>query len=294
MTTLAIILITGFFLGTVYDINISQALTGFSSNEGALSIKVGFIPHLLEILGYWTTPLFGAIALAVVEINMRKKLKRKGRLAFFCISLLAEAALMFYASNKTIKLIVEKLYIGHYILIATMTVVLTLLLRFCIENWNLKELASVFRPALFTLITLIVLVVCFETIKMVWGRVRFRELIAAGSLDGYTPWYLPNWFSGSKSFPSGHTGNATALMMLPLWFEKNLSKNKTTAMYAVILVWTIALAFSRICAGAHYLTDVIFGFFLGSIITNVSHYLYRKTIKKPSAESAPSVKSEIS
>ena len=289
-------MITGFFLGTVFDLNISKALTGFSS-DGKLSISVGLVPKIMEVIGYWSSPLFCSVALAIVEIDMRKKLKEKIRMAFFIATVLIEAGLMFYASSKTIKPIVGKLYIGHYILITFMAIVLTFILRFFIEHLNKKKLESIFKPALFSVIAVVVIVVCFEVIKLTCGRIRFRDLIAAGSLDAYTPWYRPNWFSGSKSFPSGHMGNATALMTLPLWFEKKLPKNKITAMYAVILIWNFLLAFSRICAGAHYLTDVIFGFMLGSILVNIVYHYYRKTEKhvdKAPAEAHSGEKPEIS
>ena len=283
MATLAIIMITGFFLGTVFDLNISKALTGFSEGETP-SIKVGFIPRLLEIIGYWTTPLFGAIALAVVETDMRKKLNEKGRLGFFCFATLADLGLMFYASYKMLKIIVGKLYIGHYIAIAIISIILAFLIRFVLEHIDRKKLEKVFKPALFTVFAIVAAIAVLEIIKITFGRVRFRDLVAAGDLDAYTPWYIPRWFSGSKSFPSGHVGNATVLMMLPLWFGENASKRKKTAAYTVVIIWIFVMAISRIFAGAHFLTDVIFGFMLGMIIVNVVYRFYRKAGKteKPS------------
>lgn len=44
-----------------------------------------------------------------------------------------------------------------------------------------------------------------EAMKYLWGRVRFRDLLAAGSYDAFTPWYIINGINGNKSFPSGHT-----------------------------------------------------------------------------------------
>ena len=275
-------MITGFFLGTVFDLNISKALTGFSSDGETTSIKVGFIPRLLEIVGNMTTPFFSAIALAVVEIDMRKKLGEKGRLGFFCFATLADFALMAYAGYIAFKNIAGKLFIGHYIAVAVTAAILTFLIRFVLEHVDRKKLEKVFKPALFTVFAALAVVVTFEIIKITFGRVRFRDLVAAGSLEGYTPWYIPNWFSGSKSFPSGHAGNATVLMMLPLWFGENAPKTKKTTAYAVILIWTFSVAISRVCAGAHYLTDVIFGFMLGSIIINVVYHYYRKTEKRHS------------
>ena len=72
-----------------------------------------------------------------------------------------------------------------------------------------------------------------------------------------------------SSFPSGHSSLATccmALCFLPCCYDK--ARNKEWKGY---LIWLITLGvsltvmFSRVSAGAHYLSDVTIGFFFGAV-----------------------------
>ena len=106
-------------------------------------------------------------------------------------------------------------------------------------------------------------------IKTLWGRVRLRELVDMNSLAKFTPWYLPNFFSGSHSFPSGHTAHATLLLMLPKWLSgKGLQYS--VPLTAVCAVFVALMAFSRLAAGAHFLSDILFGFLIAFGITEAA------------------------
>ena len=99
-----------------------------------------------------------------------------------------------------------------------------------------------------------------EGMKHLWGRVRFRDLLAAGSNDAFTPWYVINGLNGNKSFPSGHTagaGMSYLLMLLPFVFKK--WENKKQLCFWVPFVYTSVVAFTRLVMGAHYLSDVTVG-----------------------------------
>ena len=52
------------------------------------------------------------------------------------------------------------------------------------------------------------------TLKILWGRWTYRDIVDAGNIALFTPWYLPQGPNGYNSFPSGHTN--FALMVLPL------------------------------------------------------------------------------
>lgn len=99
-----------------------------------------------------------------------------------------------------------------------------------------------------------------ETVKIFWGRVRFRDLIADGSFGRFTPWYHPNGHNGNKSFPSGHTGGAgiSYLFMLVPFISEKL-KDKFALCFAVPFVYTSIVAYTRLVMGAHYLSDVAVG-----------------------------------
>ena len=95
--------------------------------------------------------------------------------------------------------------------------------------------------------------------KLLWGRVRFRQL--GGDLSLFTPWYLPQGFNGFYSFPSGHTANATVIFAVSYYFRFLPEKFRRLKplITAVLLLWIAIAAFSRVRVGAHYLSDVLFG-----------------------------------
>lgn len=99
-----------------------------------------------------------------------------------------------------------------------------------------------------------------EGSKFIWGRVRFRDLLAAGSYEQFTQWYHPNGLNGHKSFPSGHTAGAGIsylAMLLPLCSEK--AKKHTSACFIIPFIYTSTVAYTRLVMGAHYLSDVTVG-----------------------------------
>ena len=105
-----------------------------------------------------------------------------------------------------------------------------------------------------------------ELLKYFWGRVRFRDLLAAGSYDEFTNWFVVNGATGDKSFPSGHTASAAVsylLMLVPFVKNKYGAKKYTPVLFFVPFVYTSVVAFTRLVMGAHYLTDVT----VGGIIT---------------------------
>ncbi len=101
---------------------------------------------------------------------------------------------------------------------------------------------------------------CIEGMKYLWGRVRFRDLLADGSYEAFTPWYIINGINGNKSFPSGHTagaGMSYLLMLFPFVFNK--FKDKKQLCFWIPCVYTSIVAFTRLVMGAHYLSDVTVG-----------------------------------
>ncbi|MBQ9530871.1 MAG: phosphatase PAP2 family protein [Eubacterium sp.] len=99
-----------------------------------------------------------------------------------------------------------------------------------------------------------------EGVKFLWGRVRFRDLLASGSYDAFTSWFHPNGINGNKSFPSGHTagaGMSYLIMTLPYLSDK--FKEKKTLLFIIAFIYTGIVGFTRLVMGAHYLSDVTVG-----------------------------------
>ncbi|MCF0112701.1 MAG: phosphatase PAP2 family protein, partial [Bacilli bacterium] len=147
-------------------------------------------------------------------------------------------------------------------------------------------------------ILFVTILVLYQGIKLLWLRPRWRTLVAlqqSGAIDSATnawiPFYQPQGFwnfnslyvdpiSESQriiamnslgivswgteefvSFPSGHVINVTALTslsMMSLFMPKLRGKER----YVRFGVYAFAalVAFTRILCGAHYLSDVAFGF----------------------------------
>lgn len=99
------------------------------------------------------------------------------------------------------------------------------------------------------------------------SRPRYRYLIA-NNID-YRPWwsFIPYTDSvdGLKSFPSGHMIMASFALMLPLFhpvWKGNLNHGELYSFFGALL-YVLFTGFTRIYAGAHFLSDVCFGLLFG-------------------------------
>lgn len=116
-----------------------------------------------------------------------------------------------------------------------------------------------------------------EGMKYLWGRVRFRDLIAQNSYDAFTPWYIINGINGNKSFPSGHTagaGMSFLMMLFPYISEKWAKKHQLC--FIIPLVYTAVVAVTRLMMGAHYLSDVAMGSIVSFTFVIIAIQIYDK------------------
>lgn len=294
---IAVIFIAGMFLGSMYDLQITSKLAKLTqSAEGVYSIAPGKLALVIALIGRWTTPFLGAVSFLITELNLRRKVKEKTRMILFGVFTVIAAAFMFYGSINTIEFFAgSKLYIGHWLITLVMTLTLTFLLRFVVENIPKKTVHKLFGAALFTAIAVSALLISASTLKVIWGRIRLSELVEANSLDGFTPWFKPNFFSGSHSFPSGHTANAALLMLVPLWLgNAPEAKRRRTAVYFAAMAWTVIMGISRLFCGAHYLTDICCGFLLGFAIVELTYRYYGKTFSDEEPVPMSALSPEIS
>lgn len=153
-----------------------------------------------------------------------------------------------------------------------------------------------------------------EIPKDIFHRIRFREMVAAsngifnekglshGTLDGmtarlnrnmmngtdfsaFTNWYKKGddmgIYSHANSFPSGHTASSCTLFLSVLFcnaFDK-LKKIAPFA-FAVSAIYMCVMGFSRMVAGAHYLTDVAGGAILAYTLFIIVMAVYNKFVDK--------------
>lgn len=99
--------------------------------------------------------------------------------------------------------------------------------------------------------------IIINLLKLIWRRPRFDDLLAAGNLTAFSPWYAPGGAGGS-SFPSGHTAAACGILVLllvPVLFSRFRGH---AGVITLCCYGYIALAgFARMVIGRHYLSDTV-------------------------------------
>jgi membrane-associated phospholipid phosphatase len=263
------VLATGITLASRFDLAISAALAGLSEKENVFTLSVPKFAALLEIVGEWAPSLLAATSVLIVGQEGAERYADREAVAKWA-SFVPATALMAYATSKTME------YMRYHLsgalsaaMIAGIAFAIAAILYMLIGEIPENAKKKMFLPALYTLAASFCVMSSVCTIKTLWGRVRLRELVDMNSLAKFTPWYHPNFFSGSHSFPSGHTAHATLLLMLPKWLSDNGSKYRH-AMTAVCAIFVALMAFSRLAAGAHFLSDILFGFLIAFVITETA------------------------
>ncbi len=252
---------TGITLASRFDLAISSALAGLTEQENIFTLSVPKFASLLEIIGEWAPSLLAATSVLIVGQEGAKRYPdnaTKIKLATF----VPATGLMAYAVTKTVEYMHYSLSgAASAAMIAALAFVIAACIYLLVGKISEKAKEKLFLPAAYTLAASFAVLMSVCTIKSLWGRVRLRELVDMNSLEDYTPWYHPNFFSGSHSFPSGHTAHATLMMMLPMWLYGKGEKYRP-ALTAVCLGFVALMAFSRLAAGAHFLSDILFGFLI--------------------------------
>lgn len=187
----------------------------------------------------------------------------------------------------------------YFILCTVFTAILILLCR-KIDKAKLRKiealaLAGVLLGIFFKIV---------EECKNITSRVRVREMIAysngflndeglsegryapltSSMADGtdfsaFTPWYQKGddmgIYNRADSFPSGHTTYACSTFLLyPLSLAYNKLKKFAPLALTLAFAYTFAMGFSRLVAGAHYLTDVAGAAIIGYTLFIIVYKIY--------------------
>lgn len=159
----------------------------------------------------------------------------------------------------------------------------------------------------------VLLGICYKIVeecKEITSRVRFREMVAysngflndkgksnathahltkamaqGADFGAYTPWYKIGDNMGvyrhSNSFPSGHTTYCCSILLsYPLCLA--FDRLKKLAPFALVFsaLYVISVAFTRMVAGAHYLTDVAGAAIIGYSLFLIVFKIYKTFTKK--------------
>ncbi|MFE9078895.1 phosphatase PAP2 family protein [Bacillus mobilis] len=131
------------------------------------------------------------------------------------------------------------------------------------KSWSKYDDARLRDIALIGLLSVVIVLITFNLIKLGWGRERYRHMISIGSFEGFSKWFVPQGIAKSDefmSFPSGHSANAALIIwfsLLPEYFAS--LKRKKIGVWILILMWKIVVPISRIIVGAHFASDVTVG-----------------------------------
>ena len=118
-----------------------------------------------------------------------------------------------------------------------------------------------------------------EALQLFWGRASLRSLFEAADVSGFTPWFVPNGISGGAAFPCDQAASAVALALIPLFYSEKLKKQNPLLpllTYVAVGLWAFASSLAQICAGACYLSDVLFGAALAFVAVMLGHFFMNK------------------
>lgn len=159
------------------------------------------------------------------------------------------------------------------LLIAVMAILLTLQVPG-------ENRAKALRYAATTLLYFLLVLIVMNSLKTIWGRMRFREM--TDPLNEFTRWYQicgrGKFDDAFASFPSGHSMNSAGvilMILLPDLIPALQGKEKMLRIFAYI--WCVTVGFSRVLMGAHFASDVTIGVLLSLLIFEILYtFLYRK------------------
>jgi undecaprenyl-diphosphatase len=81
---------------------------------------------------------------------------------------------------------------------------------------------------------------------------------------------------GKFSFPSGHASNSIILVFYFAYFVN--PRRKWTI--ALMVVWSLLMAYTRLYLGVHYPLDLLCGFLMGSIFSLLFIWIWNKVEKR--------------
>jgi membrane-associated phospholipid phosphatase len=116
-----------------------------------------------------------------------------------------------------------------------------------------------------------------QIMKNLFSMPRPKQFFTSGQysyfIDGVTR-------IGFASFPSGHTTTIFALATLLAIFDSNKKWN------VCYLLGAVAVGYSRIYLGQHFLGDVLVGSFIGMLTAVLIHWLFLTKLRYPRATAA--------
>lgn len=281
-------------VATFYDLQISRIMTRFSLREGEY-YTADLFANFFEAAGMLPRYLMRAFSVIAVGWAFVKSVPQK----YLRVIVLVIAAciatyflsggvrdLIFYpmrhaigenaeAAARTIAAMSPTIYLISYFCAGA----IVLAVLFGTRNIPLDTWVKLTRFALVYFLMDILSGSLVSFLKGYVDRVRFRSMNSVygqgvGGFSLYTRWYevtdhaalmratpLSDYTDAFRSFPSGHTLAAASSYGLILLIDCLEIREKRTRilLWALPIAWTALTAMGRIVAGAHFMSDVLFG-----------------------------------
>lgn len=243
-------------IGSLYDLQISQILY---DGESAIS---------LFLAGYGESPALISSWLGAMILFEQAK-KKANKQVYFKIVLWMIIPL--YIFVETYIYYVDYLVLGILLQLG----ICFLIAGVIYQGIGKQDEEKRYAFGLLCLMLPVIQIVLCSFLKVIWARPRFRSIRLFEGLE-FVDWYQikTNYrsaflsqhllgFNEFTSFPSGHTSNACCFIILTClpWLNSNFEKHQKLLL-GFAYSFTIIVGVSRIILGAHFLTDVIFGFLI--------------------------------
>ncbi|MGI6136213.1 MAG: phosphatase PAP2 family protein [Christensenellales bacterium] len=286
-------------ISAFFDLAINKALYNPEHSFGQYFANTGELP--LFIFG-----LAACIILYYQNFFADKKKNMATKVIFATLTFAGCFITLYYFGKRFTKedLLYPLLYMVMF------SIFFTILCLVCGKVLSQDTMNKLLWFALFIIIVLAFSNILVQVFKVLWDRQRFRTMTEGNpnapallaelcpNYKGFTPWYKINLFKqpeyrtdsyrlafleadddAFKSFPSGHTVAASAsfsLIILPDIFDK--FKRYRVFFWAVPIIYTLLVGISRIVVAAHYLSDVLFGGYIGFAIASLTRIVFLKKI----------------
>lgn len=268
----ASIFIFGVIFGSLYDLNIAKSIYH----------PHNFVSYYTEYLGTLPAAIVFSLSGILLFLYFKNNKKIKGARIYQFLSLfLIIIAGVIWGYDTLNNYLPNKIYaviIGIVVIIPFSYLFYLDLKRKYSDNFLRLALIIICSTSLSFVLTF--------GLKYLIVRPRFYYLLDIDRLDLYRNWYsfsldksiYPNVTDSTfiQSWPSGHS-NFASLNHLILIFPF-IKKNKVNKhlIYASITIYSILIMAGRMIDGHHYLSDVSFGYFIGT----ASCYLFMITLSK--------------
>lgn len=252
-----------------FDLEISKVLVSEEEN---------FVYVLLAAIGefpiYIGPILFGMVYGFIAKTKWTKMLYLfVGLIATYIGVMRLSGGIFEYYLNSEIGLV-------ENILLAIASFLLFLLLFIVFSKIDIKELNKIKDVVLIAFIVSISSFLIVTITKYIWGRPRYRilstdeEYVNFLTIDGFRKG-IPS--DDYRSFPSGHTNASASILVLSLLPARIIGKKWVKYIINIFcILYPIVVAISRIGIGAHYASDVLFGFGISFTCFMITYIIFKK------------------